>query len=399
MMKWGLRRQTVFNFIILCPIFLVFSFLSSRWYDARKHDFSQYWQAGRMIVAGQDIYDKDVWIAENQREGTALFTNPPFQYPLPLAILFVPLAMLPIDTAYILWMFLAEIMVLASITLLLDFYPVRSGYFELLTITGIFFFRPMFSVIQSGQIVTPLLLLLVLAIRCFHAHKWFWGGLALSVLSLKPSLGLPILFLSGLWLLSRRQWRGLWGMIAGGLLLWLVGVPVNYGWPGDYVNISQNIFAKYYGMHPTLWGMVDKIFKIDSLSMTVGFLCVAVVLAVEAYVFWRNKSNVDAWPAFASILPVALLVAPYSWNYDQILLVIPIVFLLIHIFAGYGIVRSALFIFGIVALAFAMVAVAYLVGHDVWSALNSLVVWIFSLYFVVKNSQLPNEWKSPRENQ
>ena len=47
--------------------------------------------------------------------------------------------------------------------------------------------------------------------------------------------------------------------------------------------------------------------------------------------------------------------------------------------------------FGIVALAFAMVTIAYMVGHDVWSSMNSFVIWVFSLYFVAKNNQLPTE--------
>jgi len=390
MMKRDLKKQTVFTFAVLCPIFLVFSFLSSNWYDGRKQDFSQYWQAGHMILAGQNVYDSAEWIAEREREGTAFHANPPFQYPLPLALLFTPLAMLPVRTAYILWVFLAQVMVLTSITMLFSFYPARSGYFEILAITGIFFFRPMFSVINSGQIIALLLLLLVLSIRLFHTHKWFWGGFALSVLSLKPSIGIPILVLAGLWLLTGKQWRGIWGMLSGGFVLVLLGALVNTRWPMDYLNISQDVFDKYYGMHPTLWGVVDKIFKIDSLSVTIGLVCVAAVLVVQAWVFRGNKSNVDAFPAFASILPAALLVAPYSWNYDQILLIVPIMFLLISISVKYGMGKAALFMVGLLALAFAMLTVAYSLGHDVWSVLNSLVVWAFSLYFVTRTDPLPD---------
>ena len=149
MMDRGLKKETVFNFIILCPIFLVFSLSMSKWYDGRKQDFSQYWQAGHMILSGQNVYDSAQWIAVHQIERTAFHTGPPFLYPLPLAVLFSPLAILPIESAYILWMFFAQIAVLISIIILLSFYPARSGYLELLTIAGIFFFRPMFSVINS----------------------------------------------------------------------------------------------------------------------------------------------------------------------------------------------------------------------------------------------------------
>ena len=138
MMERGLQKQTVFNFVILCPIFLVFSLLLSRWFDGHLQDFAAYWQAGHMILSGQNVYDSAQWVAVRQREGTAFHSEPTFQYPLPLAILFSLLALLPIQSAYILWMFFAQVAVLASITLLLNFYPARSGYLEMLAITGIF---------------------------------------------------------------------------------------------------------------------------------------------------------------------------------------------------------------------------------------------------------------------
>lgn len=386
-----LKRQTLFNFVILCPIFFVFSLLLSRWWEGRAQDFGAYWQAGHMVLAGQNVYDTDQWVAVRLQEGTAFHSEPTFQYPLPLAVLFSPLAWLPVQTAYTLWMFLSQVAVLVSITILLNFYRARSGYLALLAIGGIFFFRPMFSIVNSGQILTLLLLLLVVAIRLFQDDNWFLGGFALAVLSLKPSVGFPVLLLAGLWLLSRRQWKAIWGVSAGGLVLILIGALVNYRWLIDYLSIGGDSFSKYFGMHPTLWGAVDKVFKTDSVSVAIGLVCVAAVFVAEGYLFWGRKSKMDALPAFASILPAALLVAPYSWHHDQVLLIVPIVFLLANISIKYGMGRAALLMAGIVTLAFAMLTIAYSVGHDVWSFLNSLVVWAFSLYFVARNPQLPNE--------
>jgi hypothetical protein len=384
----GLKKQTVINFLILCPIFLVFSLLLSRWWEGRGMDFGAYWQAGYMILSGQNVYDTAEWTAVREMKSTAFHSEPTFQYPLPLAILFSVIALLPIQSAYILWMFFSQVAVLVSIVILLRFYPARSGYFELLGIAGIFFFRPMFSIVNSGQILALLLLLLTISIQLFHDGKWLAGGLILSILSLKPSVGFPILVLAGLWLLSKKQWRGILGMIIGGLVLALIGMMVNYRWMIDYLNIGGASFQKYYGMHPTLWGAVDMILRIDRWSLAIGFICVAAMLAVEAYLFWKNPSTKQSFSAFASIVPAALLIAPYSWNYDQVLLIIPIVFLLINISITYGAGKAVLFMVGIVALAFGLVVIAYLLGNDVWSFLNSFVVWIFSLYFISQNGFL-----------
>jgi hypothetical protein len=66
-------------------------------------------------------------------------------------------------------------------------------------------------------------------------------------------------------------------------------------------------------------------------------------------------------------------------------------YLLIIISMKYGTGKGALFMFGVVALALAMVMVAYSVGHDVWSSLNSFVVWLLALYFVAKSGQIPTK--------
>jgi len=252
------------------------------------------------------------------------------------------------------------------------------------TIAGIFMYRPILGVIQNGQFVFPLLLLLSISIWLFHHDNWFLGGLVISLLILKPSVGLPLLLLAGLWLLSRRQWNGIWGMVMGGLGLLLLGGVIDFHWVMAYISSTSHLFDKYYGMHPTLWGVVDKIFQINSLSLMIGFVCAALVLAVEAYFFWQKRSEMDVFPAFATIVPAALLLALYSWNHDQILLTISIVFALINVSERYGTRKAALFMIGVVGLAITMVAFAYRVGNDVGSVMNSIVLWFLSSYFATR---------------
>ncbi len=332
-MERGLKQQTVINFLVLCPIFLIFSLLLSKWWQGRSMDFGVYWQAGHMILSGQNVYDSTQWEAVRQVEGIVDYPAHLFPYPLPLAMLFSLPALLPVQTAYALWMFLAQVAVLLSIIILLSFYPARSGYLELLAIAGIFFFRPMFSIVNSGQI-----------------------------------LG--------------------WGMTGGGLILVLVGALVNPQWVVDYISVSDNSFHRFLGLQPTLWGVVAKIVKIDNLTLTVGFICMVLIAAIEAYLFWKNRSKPEPFEAFTTIVPAALLIAPYSWNYDQVLLAVPILFLLISISIRNGTAWAAVFMFGIVALAFFLVVIAYGVGHDVWSYLNAFVIWVVSFYFMSKRDLL-----------
>lgn len=363
------------------------SLSSSKIYDARKQDFAAYWQAGHMILSGQDIYNSSEWIAERERRGTALHSEPTFHYPLPFAVLFSPLALFPIESAYTLWLFFGQIAILTSILILLSFYPARTGYFELFTIAGIFLFRPSFSVIFNGQILSVLLIFVCVSILLFHNQDWFWGGLALSLLSLKPSIGLPILALTGLWLFAQKKWRGILGIALGCITLLLAGMLIDPNWPIEYMRVSGDSFSKYFGLHPTMWGAVDKIFVQDSISLVAGTVFSVVILLIEVYVL--NKKGLDNAPieAFASILPAGLLIAPYSWSYDQILLAVPLIYLMIRIAFSRGNRMAGLFLFGIVTLSIVLVFAAHVIRHDVWSFLNSFIVWMFILFLIPRSDQ------------
>ena len=278
------KTRTAYIFLILISIFLLVSLSSSKIYDARKQDFAAYWQAGRMILSGQDLYNSSEWIAERERRGTALHSEPTFHYPLPFAVLFSPLALFPVESAYTLWLFFGQLAILTSILILLSFYPARTGYLELFTIAGIFLFRPSFSVIFNGQILSLLLIFVCVSILLFHNQNWFWGGIALSLLSLKPSIGLPILALTGLWLFAQKRWRGILGIALGCITLLLAGMLIDPKWPIEYIRVSGDSFSKYFGLHPTLWGVVDKIFVQDSRSLAAGSVVSLVIVIIEANV-------------------------------------------------------------------------------------------------------------------
>jgi len=382
------KSRTIFLFGMLVPIFLIVSLLISKINDAHTKDFAAYWQAGHMLLSGQDVYDSPTWIAERALLRTAFHSEPTFQYPLPFAIFFAPLAMLSVQSAYTFWIFLAQVAILASIVILLSFYPARSGYIELAIVAGIFLFRPAFSVIVGGQILPFLLFFVTIAIFLLDQKKWFWGGFILSLLSVKPSIGIPLLALAGIWLLSLKQWMGILGMLVGGVALFLIGALVNPYWVVDYVNIGGDSFSKYFGMHPTLWGVVDKMLIVNSRSLVAGMILALTIFLVEAYFF--NKTYVGPFEAFAAILPAGLLIAPYSWAYDQILLTVPIVYLVMSISISRGSKVAVLFLFGIVALAVVLVSVAYLVDHDVWSVMTPFLLWIFVRYFINKKARLEN---------
>jgi hypothetical protein len=202
---------------VLIPVFGVVSFLLPKIYNPRAQDFAAYWQAGYMLRTGQDVYDSRSWLRVRELFGTARHTESTFIYPLPFVVLFSPISGLPIDIAYIFWTFLIQIAILISISILLNFYPGYSADLILIVVAGIFLFRATYITIFSGQILALLLLATTLAIYLLQHHQQFFGGVLLAFLTFKPSLGLPVLLLLGIWLLFSKRWLSILGMIIGGL--------------------------------------------------------------------------------------------------------------------------------------------------------------------------------------
>lgn len=333
-----------------------------------------------MIFSGQNVYDSQEWLTERALLGTALHSEPMLQYPLPFAILVAPLSLLPVKHAFALWMFIGELAILFSIFILFSFYPERSMLFELLAIASVFLFRPTFYVLFSGQILAELLLFITLSIHLFNREKWFWGGLIVSLTTLKPSLGVPLLILIGIWLLSKKRWAAMAGIASGGIFLWGIGALYNPHWVTDYLAIGRYSFDKYFGMQTTLWGLAGLIFKASTWKIIAGVVGTCIVLAATGYFAADKKYREYPFLLIATLIPTTLLIAPYSWDYEQFLLAIPILYILITLSSAHGEKKAALFSLSIISFAILMVLIAYTQGHDVWSFLVSGVVWIMILF-------------------
>ena len=84
-------------------------------------------------------------------------------------------------------------------------------------------------------------------------------------------------------------------------------------------------------------------------------------------------------------IPLSLLIVPYNWAYDQILLVIPITFItgrLIQFPAREKII-AWLFPYFIDVLAITLLIRAYLHGIDVWSLLLPGIITVIIFFFVL----------------
>ena len=261
----------------------VFLLVSAKIVYSQKYvdtDFFSFWLAGYSLLHGEDPYSTVWWISAHDAFGAEWISDETFLYPLPLAIFFIPFGLLPLDKAYVLWIVLSQFMILFAVMLLL----IRANWqghkqYLLPILAGVFLFRPVIVTLINGQLGALFLLILVILIILWENQHWLYGGLLLPVLVLKPSLGLFIGGLLGVWLIFQMKWKALVGVIVSSLGLCLVGWLYNPNWIQDFLRIRSGKLEQTFGYSPTIWGISGQLCSSKiRCTVTVGFLFVCLCL-------------------------------------------------------------------------------------------------------------------------
>ncbi|HUS11402.1 MAG TPA: glycosyltransferase 87 family protein [Pyrinomonadaceae bacterium] len=270
-------------------------------------DFVEFYTAGKILnqYGSHRLYDfqlQDDLTREFLPAGLAIpFVTPPYA-----AILFSPLARLPLRLAYLTWILISIGLYLGAITLALRLEPLPRGITFLVCLA----FPPfLMLVIAGGQIS---------AIGCFIFALWLYlmrrqrkliAGAVLGLLLYKPTL---VVFLLPA-LLFGRQFRTLIGFTAvSGLLImlsvWMIG-------PAGLIRYAAILreFSSLVGigftrpaMHTDLAAFVRQLFNVD-----IKYLGMALALPLT-YLTRHNPER--------AMVPT-MVFSPYVPVYDLILLV------------------------------------------------------------------------------
>jgi hypothetical protein len=343
-------------------------------------DFFKLWLAGHMTWTGEDPYSSSDWIAAHEEFGSNWVSEGVYLYPLPLATIWAPLGGLPLRAASVLWVFLSILMILGGIMMLVKAFkiPVQASY-VLPILAGALAYRPTLVTLRNGQLSALLFFILAGVIVLWEREKWLYGGLLLPFLSLKPSVGLPLIGLLGLWLLWRRRWPALLGAGVSQAAVIAAGLWRDPGWLGRYLVIGGDKFSAAFGQSPTVWGWTASLLCNRSLPCTlVSSLAVSTVILILTAVFlFRTEYGQSPAGAAAVLVPAGLLLPPYLWAYDQILLLLPVLFIAGWVYnLGGPYLVSATLPLSLAVLSLIMLFVATLQGHDAWSVAVPFMVWL-----------------------
>jgi hypothetical protein len=290
-------------------------------------DFFKLWLSGHLASTGKNPYSSQIWIAGHHQFGASWIPEATFIYPLPLSLLFLPLGLLPLYQAFIVWDILSQFMIIFSIALLLMINSKLSiNGFILPLMAGVILFRPTIVTLVNGQLSGVLLLLIASSIYLWEKGKWEQGTVLLAVLALKPNLGVPLILLLSVYLLQKKQITSLLAGAVSGLLLLIAGFVQNPNWLIEFWNVGNGKLSQTFGFSPTIWGM-SALYCNYNLDCAIGYGVSISLLFLIGYLYLLiSKQNILS-PALTVSLAVVitLLLTPYTWPYDQLILVAPIV--------------------------------------------------------------------------
>jgi glycosyl transferase family 87 len=328
-------------------------------------DFVNVWSAGRLVLDGHPALAYD-WDIQKQVQvavlGQSYEGNFAWHYPPPFLFVAALLAHFPYALAYIGWVAVSFVPYLAAMRAIIG----RNFGFLLAAAFPVVFTN---ALVGQNGFLTASLIGGTLALM----PRWpVLSGICLGLLSYKPQYGL----LFPLVLIAASQWRVFFtaGVVAIMLaaLSWLAFGTESWQAFFHWMPMFSQAFLTE-GRAP--WGKMQSIFALtryfggpESLAWVLQWIMSGAVAVVLAFV-WRSRSVQYALKA-ASLVAGTLLVTPYLFLYDLMVLAIAVAFL-VRVGLEEGFARHELPALGLVA---ALLMIYPLLGAPTGFAATLVVV-------------------------
>ena len=295
-------------------------------------DFMVLWLSGKGLVVGTDLVNPQAWQLLHTTYAPFYQDNPIFIFPLPTAILFVPFSVLPPRWSGTLWLFINE-----ALTTLFFAWAIGKTPYKKKLLMIIFFalvaatFQPVIITILSGQYNLIMLIFVAAVFILFVGEKDWAAGIVTGLLLLRPN---PVVFfIPGLLIFAmvQKRWKYLAGFAAGIAGLFLISELIRPGWIGiwlDYTIGSHGKLYTYGQIAPTLIEFLNDIARSLSPLVRNGISIFITVLFFILGIGASLRKNVSIGYVFSILITISLFITPYAWNYDQVLLLFPLAYLI-----------------------------------------------------------------------
>lgn len=280
-----------------------------------SNDFSGIWAGPRALVLGLDPYDARTWPAtvmtlQGQVPQTAVYGYPGY-----VLVALIPLALMPLPAAAIVWAIGGvAAAAIAFGALLRRFVPGLPGVHGLFGVT-LLLSQPAFTSFYDGQWSFILVAACAGAVLLIGQGAPLMGGVVAAVLLAKPHLFLLALPAFGAAALAKREARAIAAALAIGAGLVITSIALLPHWPAAFIAHSgaPRIGSPRVTTLPVAAG---------DLAGAVGTVLALAAIALAIFCATRLRPRQDAF--LAAWLAAGFLAAPYAWSYDQLVLLVPL---------------------------------------------------------------------------
>jgi glycosyl transferase family 87 len=311
--------------VLLCLLTLVaFGVIQRRLEMIGGDDFSRIWAGPRAVVLGHDPYDPAAWPATAQALGTLAPDTAVQVYPYPpwVVLVLLPLGLLPLPIASLVWLIASLTAGTAGLhALLREYLPGRPGAHALAAAMLLLSWVGLLTVIigQWGFLLIGGLCAIAVSLR---SRRPIAAGLAAVALAAKPQLfvfAAPALALHAAWPAGpgriRRGGPRFVGVAvgAGALLLVASSIILPSWWP-NWLRFAGSTLTPDSDTIPALLLAVG-----GDGALRAAPVALLALVAIGLCFHPRSEAWLPVWLALSS---AGVL---YSNSYDQILLIVPIV--------------------------------------------------------------------------
>jgi hypothetical protein len=341
---------------------------------AANKDFVSYWAAGKLLVAHRNPYDSQAVQAIEKAAGYLPDKGITMRNAPPALLLVLPLGLFGIKWAAFLWTLLIVVSIVVTVHLVWAMHGRPPNKIHLLG----FVFPAALSCVSAGQ--TSAFAVMGIALFLYlYGTRPFLAGLSLGLCAIKPHLFLPFGAVLLLWVLINRLWPVIWGAFAALAASMAVATSFHQGLWSEYFLLLQTDVPEHDFL-PAASSLLR--LAVNRNEMWLQFLPSVLGVAWAVWYFRRHHADWDWRTNGLLLLMVSFLVAPYSWFFDQIVLIPAI---LHGIYAVNNQQRSG-FGFGViscVAGAQMLFAVPIWSGWYIWTS----AAWLG--WYVLETHQLP----------
>jgi Glycosyltransferase family 87 len=292
-------------------------------------DFSAIYNTNLALVNRVPIYDipkVEMLAAQHSGLDAEKFFLARFPYPPWYALSTFYLGLLPAKAAATLWFEINLVMLFLSVWLLTDGWP---GRLRLIAFPLALFFFPVLGALSVGQYDFPVLLGVSLLTYSLQKENVALATLGIVLLTFKPHVGALILVAAFGWLVynggsfGRRVMRS---SVLAGLLLFVTGFLADPRWITSYPGMlasyqnEGNVSACSECASLPIW--LSRWLSDGSLSMATLIAMVLLIVLLTLFLVIRQVLLNSPVLLITAALLVTLLVSPYLYNYDFLLLLV-----------------------------------------------------------------------------